>query len=81
MLFQIIPIYLQQIKNERKMDMQKITTTVYEIKVNKTWKKVRATNFANLLVWMRENNIKDYRFVGMMSNAEIKESKSLNVVA
>jgi predicted ATP-grasp superfamily ATP-dependent carboligase len=31
--------------------------------------------------WAKENNVSDWRMVGMMSNTEIKESQSLKVVA
>lgn len=58
-----------------------IKSSVYEIKINRKWSKVRATSMAALNNWAKENNVSDWRMVGMMSTAEIKESKSLKVVA
>ncbi len=57
-----------------------MTTTVYEIKTNNGWEKVRATNFSALAEYCKNKNIIDFRFVGMMSRKEIEESKSLKVV-
>jgi hypothetical protein len=58
-----------------------ITSNVYEIKVNRQWVKVRATSMIALANWATLNNVKDFRSAGMMSNAEIKESQSLKVIA
>jgi hypothetical protein len=59
----------------------KITTNVYEIKVNRKWSQVRATSMKALNDWCEAMNIKDWRMVGMMSIAETAESKNLTVVA
>ena len=56
-------------------------TKVFEIKINKTWKKVRATSISALSNWAKENNVKDWRMVGMISRAETIESQVLEVVA
>lgn len=72
------------INNNLKLKTMKATeikSSVYEIKINRKWSKVRATNMKALSDWAKENNISDWRMVGMMSNAEIKESKLLKVVA
>ena len=58
-----------------------IKSSVYEIKINRKWYKVRATSMKALSDWAKENNVSDWRMVGMMSNSEIKESQSLKVVA
>jgi len=58
-----------------------IKSSVYEIKINRNWSKVRATNMMALSNWAKENNVADWRMVGMMSIAETKESQSLKVVA
>jgi hypothetical protein len=58
-----------------------MTTQVYEIKIGRKWNKVRATSMAALNAYCKENNIPDWRMVGMMSRAEIKESESFKVVA
>jgi hypothetical protein len=56
-------------------------TKVFEIKIGKTWKKVRATSMKALSDWTKENNVKDWRMVGMMSRIETIESQALEVVA
>lgn len=61
--------------------MTNITTQVYEIKINRKWSKVRATTMLALDTYCKENSIKDWRMVGMMSIAETKESQSLKIVA
>jgi len=58
-----------------------IKSSVYEIKINRKWSKVRATNMMVLSNWAKKNNVADWRMVGMMSIAETKESQSLKVVA
>ena len=58
-----------------------IMTKVFEIKIGRTWKKVRATSIKALSDWSKENNVKDWRMVGMMSRSETLESQSLEVVA
>ena len=56
-------------------------TQVYEIKINKKWSKVRATSMKALSDWTKENNVSDWRMIGMMSRSETLESQSLKVVA
>jgi predicted ATP-grasp superfamily ATP-dependent carboligase len=58
-----------------------IKSCVYEIKINRKWSKVRATSIKALSDWAKENNVSDWRMVGMMSISETKESQSLKVVA
>ena len=58
-----------------------IKSSVYEIKINRKWSKVRATNMMVLSNWAKKNNVADWRMVGMMSIAETKESQLLKVVA
>jgi hypothetical protein len=58
-----------------------IKSNVYEIKVNRKWSKVRATSMIALINWAQQNNVSDFRMVGMMSISETKESQSLEVVA
>ena len=55
---------------------------VYEIKIKRSWKKVRATSMKALSDYTKQNTeIKDWRMVGMMSRVEIAESQGLEVVA
>ncbi len=63
-----------------KMSIE-IKSSVYEIKSKGKWSKVRATSMMALNKWAKENNVSDWRMVGMMSISEIKESQSLKVVA
>jgi len=56
-------------------------TKVFEIKIGKTWTKVRATSMKALNDWGKENGVKDWRMVGMMSISETAASQSLKVVA
>lgn len=63
------------------MNTTEIKSAVYEIKVNRKWSRVRATSMKALSDWAKENNVSDWRMVGMMSMSEIKESKTLKVVA
>ena len=63
------------------MNSTEIKSSVYEIKINRKWSKVRATSIKSLSDWSKENNVSDWRMVGMMSKAEIKESQTLKVVA
>lgn len=57
-----------------------IKSNVYEIKINRKWSKVRATSMIALSNWAKENNVSDWRMVGMMSISETKESQLLKVV-
>lgn len=57
-----------------------IKSTVYEIKSKGKWSKVRATSMKALSDWAKENNVSDWRMVGMMSRAELQESQNLEVV-
>ena len=54
---------------------------VYEIKINRKWSRVRATSILALNKWAKENNVSDWRMLGMMSRAELEESKLLKIVA
>ena len=63
------------------MNSTEIKSSVYEIKINRKWLKVRATSMIALNNWAKENNVSDWRMVGMMSISETKESQSLIVVA
>ena len=56
-------------------------TNIYEIKVNGKWSKVRATSMLNLDNYCKSIGVKQWRMAGMMSIAELAESKSLTVVA
>ena len=56
-------------------------TQVYEIKQNRKWSKVRATSMKALSDWTKQNNVSDWRMVGMMSASETRESQNLQVVA
>ena len=60
---------------------REIKSSVYEIKINRKWSRVRATSIAALSNWAKENNVSDWRMVGMMSILETKESQSLKIVA
>ena len=63
-------------------NVPKIKTNVYEVKIGKKWFKVRATSMKALSDWskIKENNVSDWCFVGMMSRSEILESQSLEIV-
>ena len=63
------------------MNSTEIKSSVYEIKINRKWSKVRATSMQALNNWCKENNVSDWRMVGMMSISETKESQSLKIVA
>ena len=63
-----------------KTNNEKSISSVYEIKINRKWSKVRATSMKSLSDWAKENNVSDWRMVGMMSISEIKESQSFKVV-
>ena len=67
-------------KSENK-ESDKIKSSVYEIKIGRKWSKIRATSMKALSDWAKENNVSDWRMVGMMSNTELKDSQSLEVVA
>ena len=54
---------------------------VFEIKIGRKYTKVRATSMSAVNTYCKENNIADWRMVGMMSRAEIEASKALTVVA
>ena len=56
-----------------------MTTQVYEIKTGKSklWQKVRATSMQALSKFAKENDITDWRMVGMQSRAETLENKNL----
>ena len=56
-------------------------TKVFEIKIGRNWEKVRATSMKALNDWGKENGVKDWRMVGMMSRLETIESQKLKVVA
>ena len=61
--------------------MADIKSSVYEIKINSKWSKVRATSMRALSDWAKANNVSDWRMVGMMSNTEIRESQNIEIVA
>ena len=54
------------------MNSTEIKSSVYEIKINRKWLKVRATSMIALNNWAKENNVSDWRMVGMMSISETK---------
>ena len=56
-------------------------TKVFEVKVKGKWSKVRATSIMALSNWSKENNVKDWRMVGMMSISETAASQNLIIVA
>lgn len=56
-------------------------TKVFEIKVNGKLSRVRATSMINLSKWSKENEVKDWKMVGMMSISETVASQNLKVVA
>ena len=58
-----------------------IKSSVYEVKINRKWSRVRATSMKALNDWAKNNNVTDWRMVGMMSISETKESQGLKVVA
>jgi len=59
-----------------------MTTQVYEIKIKRNWKKVRATSMKALSDYTKQNpEIKDWRMVGMMSRSEMIESQNLEIVS
>lgn len=60
--------------------MEKIRTNIYEIKIGRTWTKVRATNMRALSDWADKNNVSDWRVAGMMSRKELEESQTLKIV-
>jgi len=55
-------------------------TQVYELKVKGVWVKVRARGIAALSRYAKENKIKDWRMVGMMSRREMLASKTLPII-
>lgn len=57
-----------------------IKSNVYEVKINRSWSKVRATSMIALNEWCKKIGITEFRSVGMMSRAEIAESQSLTIV-
>jgi hypothetical protein len=61
--------------------LNEIKSSVYEIKINRKWSRVRATSMKALSDWAKENNVSDWRMVGMMSISETKESQSLKLIA
>jgi len=69
------------IKNKKMTTSNEIKGSVYEIKINRKWSKVRATSMMALSKWAKKNNVADWRMVGMMSRSETKESQLLKVVA
>ena len=56
-------------------------TKVFEIKVNGKQSRVRATSMMALSNWSKENEVKDWRMVGMMSISETAASQNLTIVA
>ena len=58
-----------------------IKSSVYEVKINRKWSRVRATSMKALSDWAKNNNVTDWRMVGMMSISETKESQGLKVGA
>lgn len=56
------------------------STQVYEIKIGREWKAVRATSIKAISDYSKKINAKDWRMAGMMSRAEMIESKNLEVV-
>lgn len=73
--------YQNENKMKNQMTIREIRSNVYEIKINRKWSKVRATSIIALSNWAKENNVSDWRMVGMMSISETKESQLLKVVA
>lgn len=56
-------------------------TQVYEIKIKRNWIKVRATSMKAISDYLKQNEeVKDWRMVGMMSRIETLESKNLELV-
>jgi len=55
-------------------------TAVYEIKQGRKWLKVRVTSMKSLSGWAKQNNVSDWRMCGMMSRAELEQSKSIEIV-
>lgn len=53
----------------------------FEIKIGRSWERVRATSIKALSDWSKENGVKDWRMVGMMSRSEMESAKNLKVVA
>jgi hypothetical protein len=65
---------------------QTTTTTennysVFDVKINRRWKRVRATSIMALAKWAESNGNLNWVMVGMMSRAEIILSKNLEMVA
>ena len=58
-----------------------MSLALFEIKIGRNWERVRATSMMALNNWGKENGVKDWRMVGMISRIEIIESKKLRVVA
>lgn len=60
-----------------------VTTSIFEIKrtPRAKWVKVRASGMKALSDWAKENNIHDWRTVGMQSRSEMLENQSLPIVA
>ena len=58
-----------------------IKTSVFEVKKDNKWVKVRATSIKALHAWTLLNNIPDWRMCGMMSRKELQESQTLEIVA
>ena len=58
-----------------------MSLALFEIKIERNWERVRATSMMALNNWGKENGVKDWRMVGMISRIEIIESKKLRVVA
>lgn len=54
---------------------------VYDVKIGRKWSKVRASGTQALSKWAKENNVTDWRMVGMRSRQEMLDDESLPIVA
>jgi hypothetical protein len=55
-------------------------TKVFEVKIGRTWSKVKATSIIKLSDWANSNNVSDWRMIGMQSRSEMENNKNLNLV-
>lgn len=61
--------------------METIKSYVFEVRIGRTQKRVRATSTQALSAWAKKNEVNYWHMVGMMSREETEESKKLEIVA
>lgn len=63
------------------LSQNKKTYALFDVKIGRKWSKVRASSIQALSKWAKENNVIDWRMVGMRSRQEMLDDKSLPIVA